>query len=193
MELIVIRHGQPRDESDGSGHGDPPLTALGKEQALCVALSVANDGVSHIISSPMKRALETAEPLARLLELEVETVEDLKESDWNAGPYRRVEENVDYYEKARELEPDFYYLPEGRQFFYNRVSSAFEKIASEHTGEKVAVFCHGMVIAALIGHTLGVELPDDKADSSYTGVTRIDTSRSQDWRLSGYNELSHLD
>jgi len=73
MEMLLIRHGLPvhKVNSDGTP-ADPPLSRLGREQARLVEEWLAEEGIDRIYSSPMLRARETAEPLARMMNIEVE-------------------------------------------------------------------------------------------------------------------------
>lgn len=68
-DLIVIRHAQTRSNADGSWHGskDEGLSLLGREEAREAAQrlrSMAADKVSVVLSSDLRRAVETAEILA---------------------------------------------------------------------------------------------------------------------------------
>jgi len=67
MLLYLVRHGEPDYVTDS-------LTEPGREQALLVSKRLAVSGIDEIRSSPMGRALETAQPTAELLGLPV-TVE----------------------------------------------------------------------------------------------------------------------
>jgi broad specificity phosphatase PhoE len=75
--MILLRHGQSEFNAHFSasrrdpGIVDARLTQLGREQALQAATQLAGQGVTRIISSPYTRALQTAEPLAALLEIPV--------------------------------------------------------------------------------------------------------------------------
>lgn len=192
MELIVIRHGQPHNESIDEGTGDPALTEIGHEQAMSVARHLDGENITAIVSSPMQRAHESAKPLAQLLNLDIEIHDNLKEAGWNAGPYLRDEENKELFAQELAKNPDYFYLPEGREAFNTRIQNAFCDIAKRHHNKHTAVFCHGLVIGALINYTLNITVPDGKVDSGYTGITRIDTRDIADWKLLGYNELSHV-
>ena len=58
MELIIIRHAQPEAQDLGEGGpADPPLSALGVQQAAATAALLATDGVSHVVTSTMLRAI----------------------------------------------------------------------------------------------------------------------------------------
>ncbi len=59
--LYLVRHGQPEPAGD-----DPSLTGAGRAQAETMAALLAPKGPLPILSSPFRRACETAAPLARL-------------------------------------------------------------------------------------------------------------------------------
>lgn len=62
MLLYIVRHGDPNYKEDR-------LTELGKRQAEAVAKRLQKSGINAVYSSPMGRALQTAEPTCRLLGL----------------------------------------------------------------------------------------------------------------------------
>ncbi|HEX4860315.1 MAG TPA: histidine phosphatase family protein, partial [Rhizomicrobium sp.] len=64
VKLYLVRHG--RAEAGFGESMDPGLDALGREQAEAVAAKLAERGPLAILSSPLKRARETAAPLAKL-------------------------------------------------------------------------------------------------------------------------------
>ena len=86
MRLILVRHAQSKANRDqvGLGRIDSPLTALGERQTEAVAAALAGEPVRRIISSPLRRAVHTAEAIGRIHRLEVETSERLIEMDVGA-------------------------------------------------------------------------------------------------------------
>ena len=84
MRVHILRHGQSvsnaqkhaasLDDSEGDR-----LTERGWEQARNAARALEGRGITRLISSPMRRAQETAEPIAAALELRVETDEEIYE------------------------------------------------------------------------------------------------------------------
>lgn len=64
--FFIVQHGEKRQ-----GQLDPGLTARGHRQADAVALALRGADVSHVRSSPLRRARQTAAPLARALDLPV--------------------------------------------------------------------------------------------------------------------------
>lgn len=68
--LIVVRHGAP-DEGNCLDPGDPPLSSEGRLQAQRLAQLLAAEGIDRIVSSPQRRARQTAEPLTSLVGLSI--------------------------------------------------------------------------------------------------------------------------
>lgn len=88
MELVLVRHGEPKWVTDaGRPDMDPELTERGRKQALLAAEALASSRKkpSELIVSPAKRARETAAPFAEKLGLTPVVVDDLVEfklPDW---------------------------------------------------------------------------------------------------------------
>lgn len=79
--LYVIRHGNAGVRAKWKGPDKKrPLTGKGREQALQTADFMARHPVSEIISSPALRCIQTAEPLAAALDVEVGQSKKLKET-----------------------------------------------------------------------------------------------------------------
>jgi len=193
MNILVVRHGQPHDESETGGHGDPPLSELGQAQAQAIGDHLAGERIDKIVASPLLRAHETALPLCEHLGLEPELDDDLKEAGWQAGAYMRSEENMSFFVDKITADPDYLYRPEGKQAFNERVMRAFTKIRDENGGKNVAVFCHGLVTTTFVSSVLGFESGPDDLHPLYTGLTRVQASKSLDlWSLRSFNEAQHL-
>lgn len=84
MRIYLVRHGQStHNANDDVPHNpDPPLTALGREQARLAAAAVraeARDAAALYVS-PQRRALETAAPLHQALDLPARVLPELCES-----------------------------------------------------------------------------------------------------------------
>lgn len=75
MDLFLVRHGQC-----GTSSVDSELTPLGEQQARLTGQRLATQGVTHLLSSPLLRALGTASIIAEELhELPIEVWLDLRE------------------------------------------------------------------------------------------------------------------
>jgi broad specificity phosphatase PhoE len=67
--IIVIRHGQDQDNAQGilNGHRDLPLTEVGRAQMLRVAAQLEGVSIDVILTSPLQRAVASANIIARHL------------------------------------------------------------------------------------------------------------------------------
>jgi probable phosphoglycerate mutase len=81
--IAIIRHGRAVGNSEHRfiGWSDVPLDATGEAQSERVAPRLAEAGIERIVSSDIRRAVQTAAPLARLTGLDVETDRRLREID----------------------------------------------------------------------------------------------------------------
>lgn len=157
VRLYLVRHGQARADDGTYGH-DTPLSPLGKRQAEAVAVGLAHKSLAAIYASPMLRARETAEPLARVTGLEVEVDERLREFEmagWN--PDAEVQ---DYVWAWR---PEDAASPGGETIgaFAERVGAACDDIVAPHAGEAVAIVSHAGTTDAVLRWAMGI--PADSA------------------------------
>lgn len=83
MRLVIVRHGVTDWNAGGrlQGRTDIPLNEEGSRQAEAIARRLAGYGLDRILSSPMRRAMETARPAARTTGLPLEVLETLVEAD----------------------------------------------------------------------------------------------------------------
>ena len=80
MNALLVRHAKAGDRSKWT---DPdhlrPLTRKGRAQAVALVDTLAGQGIGRILSSPFVRCVQTVEPLAAKLGLDVETTDVLAE------------------------------------------------------------------------------------------------------------------
>ena len=196
MDLLLVRHAQPLRVDEGSvdGVADPGLSAAGRAQAERLAAWLAVDAPDAVLTSPLRRARETAAPLADQLGLPVEVVDGLAEYDAAAGEYIPIEE-------LRAAKDERWYATiEGRwadvggvdpHEFQARVVPAVEALIARHPGRRVAVFTHGGVLNVYLAHVLGL----DAAlwyHPEYTSVTRVQAARTGQRSVVTLNETAHL-
>lgn len=170
--ILYIRHGETEANIAELYNGrrtDGDLTHLGRSQAELSALKVIRlieNGdlihISAIYSSDLKRAQQTAQPLAKVLGLPVESRSTLREIDWGVAEGKSVHEWKKADEKAcAELHPDrdkrWDILPgfvDGETYnqVFKRNMAEIEKIAQNHRGQCVVIVGHGRVSRLLIDH-----------------------------------------
>ena len=193
MELIIVRHARPEAQGPrDDGPADPPLAALGILQAAATADLLATEGVSHVVTSTMLRAVQTGRPLADLLAITPETIDDLKESDHLRSSYTPAEEMDADHEVLRAfLDDPMSMFSDGYEAFRDRVRSAFDSIVERNRGGTVAVFCHatvtGVYLQALLGHDDPFAVMTD-----YCGIMRVTASSTGIRTVRTVNETGHL-
>ncbi|WP_197379099.1 histidine phosphatase family protein [Mycolicibacterium mengxianglii] len=192
MQLLLIRHALPHRSEPGQG-SDPDLSAEGIEQARRLPEAVRRYPLARLVSSPQRRAVQTAQPLADTTGLPVEIDERLAEYDREMAAYVPVE-------LLRSERPEDWarmadgHLPGGvdELAFRDRISAALADIvaAADHE-DTVAVFSHGGVINVLLHEILGtrrlLSFPID-----YVSVTRLLYSRSGRATVVTVNSTEHV-
>ena len=159
MQLILIRHGQSKGNSTNTvqGHLDEGLSELGKEQANQVSEYFKIGDLNAIYSSDLGRAVQSAEPLAKKLGLDIKIDKDLREADfgiWEGLTYDEVKEQFskEYsdWHKNYHVRPPWF---ESFDLHFKRVRQAIEKILTVHNlNDSVAIFTHGGSIKTQIGY-----------------------------------------
>ena len=194
MELLIIRHARPIAEirSEGEGSAGPPLSPIGMKQAEATAEFLKDQGIQHVVSSTMLRAIQTAEPFSKQTGLEVEMIDDLKEADFDRNSYTPIEEmDLDHPFIKEYLEDPESIFGGNLEGFKKRTTDAFNYLIEENKGSVVAVFCHGMVMGiylqSILGHDNPVALQPD-----YCGITRVTASSSGLRSIRSINETSHV-
>jgi probable phosphoglycerate mutase len=197
VELLVIRHARPvRDEAPEGGSADPVLAELGHLQAEATADLLIEEGIDHIVASSMKRALQTAEPLADRLGLSIELLDDLRESDHRSRIYVPAEEMerddpsvAHYFDPDADINETIFL--DGYEEFRIRVERGFEHVINTNRSRTVAVFCHGMVTGVYLQILLGIDDPLSLL-VDYCGITRVAASSTGLRTVRSVNETHHV-
>lgn len=174
-ELFIVRHADAipgEDEIIPSGiYDDLPLSRLGREQAQALAERLSSSSFDAMYSSPLRRCLETAAPLAELLGIKPVIIEGLKEirlgnirplpndgHDLAALTKALQERQVDIVRLAGEV-GHFDVIPdsESSAAFRKRVVETLDEIARNHIGQRVLAFAHGGVVNAYVAEVLGLQ------------------------------------
>lgn len=145
--VYFIRHAQ----SDRFTEDDRtrPLTATGLSDTPKITAALADKGITHIISSPYTRTLQTVSDLAKTLNLQPETEEDFRER--NAGKWHG-DHFIDFIKKQW---ADFNYcIQDGESLaeVQKRNIAAFKRMLEKYAGETVAVATHGTALSTIINY-----------------------------------------
>jgi ribonuclease H / adenosylcobalamin/alpha-ribazole phosphatase len=146
-EILLARHGQTADNAGGRilGRRDPPLTALGEEQAAQLAAAVRDAGVRALWTSPLVRARRTAEVAGAALGLEPVILPELVESARGRWEGRTVAEI------ARET-PELFaaFVAGDPSFAFPGGESLSEQVA--RTARALGVVAAGPLPALVVAH-----------------------------------------
>jgi broad specificity phosphatase PhoE len=192
MQLLLVRHALPLRSEPGQG-SDPDLSDEGRAQVARLPEALARFPISRVVSSPQRRAIQTAEPVAAARGLAVEIDDRFAEYDRDLPVYIPIEHIRDEnpQEWARMAEG---HLPSSvdEEAFRARVRAAVDDVAAgaEHE-DTVAVFSHGGVINVALHEILGTKrvlsFPID-----YASVTRLLFSRSGQASVVTVNGTEHV-
>jgi broad specificity phosphatase PhoE len=158
MNLILVRHGESvgNFENRLQGQHDYELTELGRRQAQLTADRLHALGTSALYSSHLLRAHETAVTIGERLGFDPRVIEDVSEyhfGEMSGQTYAEIRERFGAIANPAERT---YPGEEGRDVFFNRVTSALWNIADTHPDETVAVVSHGGPIALFCQAVLGL-------------------------------------
>jgi len=154
---LLLRHGSTAlsGEKRFSGLGDVPLNSRGREQATLSAARLAARGdVDVVISSPLRRAIETAEPVGRRLGLPVAVDDDFRETDfgdWEGATFAEVQEKWPA-ELAAWLSDPAVGPPAGESFAQTtrRVQAGLGRLLVTHGDRTVLLVSHVTPIKTLV-------------------------------------------
>jgi 2,3-bisphosphoglycerate-dependent phosphoglycerate mutase len=167
-EIWLVRHG---DCYENMAEGpDPPLSALGREQAKRLADRVHRIGATAIYSSPYRRAVETARIIGdevhedrRLVEIELELGDD------SALNFKETATSV-----------------------VERMRAAIDDIVEAHPGKHVIVVTHGVALMAYVTDLLRLEPGQVRLLPYFTSVTVV-RALGDRRMIGGIADTAHLE
>ncbi|MEK3786937.1 histidine phosphatase family protein [Paenibacillus sp. FSL K6-1230] len=189
MTLIgLVRHGITdwNYEYRAQGHTDIPLNDEGRRQAELLAKRMENEEWDYIYSSDLSRALETAQMIGRIKNIEVKTDPRLREMNGGLIEGTTEQERVNKWGYGWSkldlgIEPNDEIVARGMKCIMD--------ICERHPDKKVLIISH----AALIGRTLKKLIPhvDTEVHLDNTSVTILNKSQVR-WDCALYNCTIHL-
>jgi probable phosphoglycerate mutase len=192
VQLLLIRHALPHRSEPGEG-SDPDLSADGVEQANRLPDALARFPITRLVSSPQRRAVQTAEPVAAARGLTIDIDERLAEYDRDLAHYIPIEQiAAEYPEELARLAGGHLPSTVDEEAFLARINEGIRDIAvaGDHE-DTVAVFSHGGVINGLLHGILRTEKVLC-VNVDYAGITRLLSSRSGDLYVAAVNGTEHV-
>jgi probable phosphoglycerate mutase len=200
-ELYLVRHGASADAVEGEefelvgGHGDPPLSDIGRQQAELVGERLAKLPFDALYVTNLRRTAETAAPLVRLTGMTPIVEPDLREvrlGEWEGGLFRQKVADADPVAVRMLSEERWDVVPgaESTAEFTSRIHAGIERIAAAHPSGRVVVFSHGAAIGEVLAHATGSR-PFAFLMSDNTAIARLVITPER-WILRGFNDTAHL-
>ncbi|XP_075514917.1 phosphoglycerate mutase-like protein 4 [Primulina tabacum] len=199
-EIIIVRHGETEWNADGriQGHLDVDLNDAGRQQAILVAERLSREPeISAVYSSDLKRAFDTAKLIARSCGvLEVTKDPNLRErhlGDLQGVIFSEIAKVHPEAHKAFVSNRKDQEIPGGGESLnqlYARCTSALQRIAQNHQGERVVVVSHGGTIRALYRRAA----PHGRAVGRVmnTSLSVFHISDEDEWNIKSWGDVSHL-
>lgn len=149
-EFLLARHGASAHTVQrrfaGCTGADPELSALGRSQAEALAAVLGGTGLTAVISSPVRRAHQTASVVGAVLGLAVQVEPDLREVDfgrWEGLTLAEVEARWAPELAAWRADADL--APPGGESVRSvaqRVQPVADRLTEQHRGGRVLVVSH---------------------------------------------------
>ncbi|ALB28001.1 histidine phosphatase family protein [Companilactobacillus heilongjiangensis] len=201
VELYIVRHGETDTNYEGRINGmstDKPLNAKGIAQVEELKKYIDINKFDEIYSSPMKRAMQTAEILnqnvheikqdKRLYEADYGSWDGLKESELH-------DKYPDVFDENNYLLPGYTkYAKDGEEYadVYKRVEDFMDDMAKKGD-EKIMVVCHGFVSRSFMKVVTGAQNISQIIQPDNAGVSKFVISDSGVKYMYYYGRVNNID
>lgn len=194
-KLVLVRHGQTVQNVAGIAQGwnDSALSDAGREQVLRLAERLAHIGATALYSSPLGRAMTTAQAIADVTGLPIVTLEDLREMNygrWEGRSFLDVRrEDEETYQ--RWIADEECACPGGESHVdvRRRLERAFASIDSP----RPIVVTHGTAIRIAVTALLELPVMHARYFAQDNAAMNLFVSRGGRWVMKCWNDDSHCE
>ena len=200
--LYIVRHGETDLNRQGRfcGSTDQVLNERGLAQAETLREPMSKIALDRIYSSPLKRAVKTAECIRGGRDIEIVTADGLSEIDcgeWETLRRDEIEKRWPGGIGLWETAPDLLRMEGGETFedVQKRVSRALTDIVHRERGHRVAIACHLMTIQMIMLTVMQAPIRDIwkvVPTATNTSITTIEIEDNGDFRVVRWSDDSHL-
>lgn len=204
MLVYLVRHGESvwNSQQRIQGQADPALSIRGRRQAQAVARRLRRVAADRLIASPLRRARQTAEAIARAKRCRVEMQPALAEialGEWEGLTPTMVDRRYRGGYQRWLAAPSTTRVPgaEAIGAFRRRVVRAFDRLIEQSNGaQSLCVVTHGGVITAILADVWRADFDQllIRLRLDNTGLTVLEVgSGTARWRyVLAVNDISHL-
>lgn len=195
----LLRHGQtPMSvQKRYAGRTDAPLTEVGVQQAAAAAKRLASAGLGVIVTSPLRRTVQTAQAVAAVTGAAVVTDDGFRETDfgaWEGLTFAEVRERWPAEISAWLADPDV--APPGGESFTDvsaRVTEALDRVLAARAGQTVLIVSHVTPIKMLVAAALlAPPAALYRMHLDVAALSEIDWYADGPAVLRSFNDTSHL-
>ena len=195
----LLRHGQtPMSvQKRYAGRTDAPLTEVGVQQAAAAAKRLASAGLGVIVTSPLRRTVQTAQAVAAVTGAAVVTDDGFRETDfgaWEGLTFAEVRERWPAEISAWLADPEV--APPGGESFTDvsaRVTEALDRVLAARAGQTVLIVSHVTPIKMLVAAALlAPPAALYRMHLDVAALSEIDWYADGPAVLRSFNDTSHL-
>jgi len=197
--LLLVRHAQTMSNVNGRYMGwiDEDLSDEGVRQAERLSERLNDRPISAVFSSPLRRALRTAELIALPHNLPVQEMQELGEirmGQWEGLYAADIQTRFPELWKTWRADPSTIQMPGGESLseVKERAIHAFERILLRNQGQQVVAVTHDVVARILVAHCLNVSTSIyRRLEVANASLTLIESAKPT-YRLRFLNDTAHL-
>jgi probable phosphoglycerate mutase len=200
LRIILVRHGETDWNQEGRVQGsgsDRELTETGKQQAESIGLKLRQERIQAIYSSPLRRALDTAQVIARHHQVEVQIEPSLNEiyaGELEGIPIKKLGSYLSELVAREQGDESVSKLYGGERLaaVQQRAWSTIQRLADKHSDGAIVVVSHYFVILSIICSMLN--MPPSEMGRLKLDVGSISTIvfSERGIRLALFNDSCHL-
>jgi probable phosphoglycerate mutase len=198
-ELILIRHGETdwNAEQRIQGHLDIPLNSAGLAQAEAIGERFRDIDIDALVSSDLRRAVQTVAPISQSRELPVLRDARLRERNLGVLQGKTREEAQQFAPEAFEAfrsRAEDAVLPEGESLteFAGRVIGVLMALTQTHQGKRVVAVTHGGVLDVAYRHATGMPLAGPRNFPIHNASVNTFRADGPEFELVSWSDVSHL-
>jgi broad specificity phosphatase PhoE len=198
ITIYLVRHGQTawNREEVFRGRADVPLNEVGRKEALLTGQCLRGVRADSVYSSPLSRAVETAEAIARSQDKEVLISDDLIDIDfgrWQGASHEVVKERYEGLYRQWVDTPHLVRFPGGESLedVRERALRVIHEVKTEHTDETLVMVSHRVVNKTMLCGLLGLDNSHFWQIGQDTGCINI-LEFGEGFTLRCLNDTSHL-
>ncbi|WP_416151780.1 histidine phosphatase family protein [Salipaludibacillus sp. HK11] len=185
--ICLVRHGETDWNSLGrlQGRTDIPLNSKGILQAEECGCYLKHYGWDVMITSPLKRAKETAEIINKDKNIPLVEMDEFLERYYGDAEGMTLEERLTAFPNRN------YPNQEDRDSINKRIMNGIQKINKVYSGKEILLVAHGAVINSVLAKFSNGEIGSGKTKLINACISNIEFVK-EEWIIKNYNQVNHL-